>query len=179
MKGITLISITSLFLFTGCERKPDAASSSATVAPGIQLDDWFSPSPPAGAQAIHLIRSQVKSGDEVTISGRIMGRSKPFVDGRAAFILGDPAKLTPCNERPDDECEEPWDVCCDSAEAKKIGTATIQLVDAEGRVLKQSLKGSHGLTELATVTLTGVVAPESSPESLIINATRIHVGPKS
>jgi hypothetical protein len=179
MKGITLISLTSLFLFTGCDRKPDAAASTATVAPAMQLDDWFTANAPADPQAIHLIRSQVKSGDEVTISGKIMGRAKPFVDGRAAFILGDPAKLTPCNERPDDECEEPWDVCCDSAENKKIGTATIQLVDAEGRVLKQSLKGSHGLTELATVTLTGIVAPESSPDSLIINATRIHVGPKS
>jgi hypothetical protein len=42
-------------------------------------------------------------------------------------------------------------------------------------VLKQDLKGVHGLTELSVVTLTGTVAKSSTPEALIINASQLHV----
>lgn len=179
MKSIALVSLTSLLLFTGCEKKSEStATTDAAKAADSQLDQWFTQQAPADPAAIHLIRTSAKPGDEVTISGRIMGRSQPFVDGRAAFILGDPAKLTACNDRPDDECETPWDNCCDTKEAKQTGTATIQITGADGRVLNQSLKGVHGLTELANVTLTGKVAPNSTAEALVINATVIHVAAK-
>lgn len=179
MKSIALVSITSLLLFSGCGRKSETAATSDAAKPAdAQLAQWFTDQVPVDPVAIHLIRSTAKPGDEVTVSGRIMGRSQPFVDGRAAFILGDPAKLTPCNERPDDECKTPWDNCCDSKEARQEGTATIQITGPDGRVLNQSLKGVHGLSELATVTLTGKVAPNSTAEALVINATLIHVAAK-
>jgi hypothetical protein len=98
-----------------------------------------------------------------------------FVDGRAAFILGDPDVLTACNEVPGDECETPWDVCCESPEDKKRATATIQIVGADGRVLKEPLEGVGGLKNLAKVTVSGKVAEGSSADLLIINATAIGI----
>jgi hypothetical protein len=173
MKSLPLISITSLFLFAACDDR--AKSTATTTAPAMSLDSWFVETAPADPQPIHLIRTTAKPGDEITVSGRIMGRMNLFVEDRAAFILGDPAKLTPCNAIPGDECDTPWDTCCDSKEAKLEGTATIQITGEDGRVLKHSLKGVHGLTELSTVTVTGTVDKASTPEALILNALKIHV----
>jgi len=139
------------------------------------LDPYFTTSAPADPKQISVLRTTAKPGDEVTVTGLVMGREKPFVEGRAAFILGDPGKLTPCNKMPDDHCKTPWDACCDSPELKKEGTATIQIIGADQRVLKQNLKGEHGLKELSTVTLTGTVDKSSTAEALIINATALHV----
>jgi len=83
--------------------------------------------------------------------------------------------LTPCNEIPGDECETPWDCCCDSKEDKKAGIATIQIAGPDGRVLKEGIEGVGGLAKLATVTVTGKVAEGSSADSLVVNATAIHV----
>jgi hypothetical protein len=133
--------------------------------------------PPSGeSKSIHLIRATAKPGDEITVSGKIMGNAKPFVDGRAAFILGDPEVLTPCNLDPSDKCTTPWDACCDSPEDKKRGIATIQVVGADGRVLKEPVEGVGGLVNLTTVTVTGKVAEGSSTDVLIINAQAIRSG---
>lgn len=104
-----------------------------------------------------------------------MGNASPFVEARSIFILGDKEVLTACNEVPGDACETPWDNCCDSKEDKKRGTATIQVVDANGRVLKEPVEGVGGLAKLAEVIGTGRVAEGSSAESLVVNATAIDV----
>ena len=81
--------------------------------------------------------------------------------------------LTPCNEDPADKCTTPWDNCCDSPEDKKRGIATIQVVGADGRVLKEAVEGIGGLKNLATVTVTGKVAEGSSSDLLIVSAVAI------
>ncbi len=160
----------SAIAIAGCD-KPETEAS----APAQSVDAWFVESPPASAQPIHVVRADARPGDEVTVSGKVMGRTQPFVDGRAAFVLGDTTTLTPCNERPDDECTTPWDVCCDSKEDIREGTATIQIVGENGRVVAQGLKGVKGLKELSTVTVSGTVAESSTPEALVIDASALHV----
>ncbi|RYD32824.1 MAG: hypothetical protein EOP87_12165 [Verrucomicrobiaceae bacterium] len=159
-------------LISSCDEK---AETQAEATPAVSLDPYFTASAPADPQPISSVRTSAKPGEQVTVSGLVMGREKPFVEGRAAFVLGDPTKITPCNKMPDDHCKTPWDACCDTPEAKREGTATIQIVGADQRVLKQSIKGEHGLKELSTVTLTGTVDKSSTPEALIINATALHV----
>jgi hypothetical protein len=124
-----------------------------------------------------LIRTTAKPGDEITINGKIMGNANPFVEGRSVFILGDKAVLTACNDIEGDECETPWDNCCDSKEDKKRGIATVQVVGADGRVLKEPIEGINGLAKLADVTVTGTVAEGSSADLLIINAKAIRANP--
>src|SRR5687767_4576290 len=131
-------------------KKGEAVTTTAPAssAPSAELSKVLA-NPPAGqAQAIHTVRTTSKPGDEITISGKIMGADSPFVAGRAAFILGDPELLTPCNEMPGDTCETPWDVCCETSDEKKQGTATIQVVGSDGRVLKENLEGTGGLAKL-------------------------------
>ncbi len=169
-----LISTTvlSALFFASCEK-----SETVAVAPAADpaFERFFTEKPLGDAQPIHVARTTAKPGDEITLEGQVMGRENVFVNDRAAFILGDPAKLTPCNEMPDDPCETPWDACCDSKELKREGTASIQLVDQDGRVLEGDIKGTSGLKELSSVTVTGTVAPQSTEDALIVNAARIHV----
>jgi hypothetical protein len=174
----TIVTLATLCLLASCEKKsePAAASTASKAAPSAELSKVLSAAPTGTAQAIHTARTTAKPGDTITLSGKIMGNESPFVAGRAAFILGDPEILTPCNEMPGDDCETPWDVCCETQDEKKQGTATIQIVDAEGRALKESLEGVGGLENLAKVTVTGKVAEGSSPDLLVVNATAIQAG---
>lgn len=176
MKIVTLIPLTSLLLLGACQKSTQSTTSVENSA--ASFDEWFSDNAPENPQTIHLLRSTAKPGDEVTVSGLVMGRKQPFVDGRAAFVLGDPSKLTPCNRVPGDKCKTPWDVCCDDDELILESTATIQLLVENNRVLAHSIKGAHGLAELSLITLTGTVDKASTAEALIINATRLHVAPQ-
>ena len=172
----TCLALATAALFASCGKKESAATPLATPAASTALAAVLSASPAGDPKSIHLIRATAKPGDEITVSGKIMGNGKPFVDGRSAFILGDPEVLTPCNEDPADKCVTPWDACCDSPEDKKRGIATIQIVGADGRVLKESIEGVGGLINLATVTVTGKVAESSTADLLIINAQAIRSG---
>lgn len=127
--------------------------------------------------AIPTVRNQAKPGDEVLLEGKIMGVPQPFVEGRAVFVLGDDATITSCDEMADDHCTTPWDACCDPKDVRHQGTATIQVVDADGQLVRQGLKGVHGLKELSSVRISGVIADTSKPEAMIVNATKIYVEP--
>ena len=175
MKTTWLLLATAGLLASCKENTPPSAAAPAT-GPSETLNRVLAAAPAGEPKAIHAIRASVQPGDEITVSGRIMGSSKPFVDGRAVFILGDPEVLTPCNEIPGDGCESPWDTCCDSPEDKKRGTATVQIVDADGRVLKEAVEGVGGLEKLAHVTVAGKVAEGSSADLLLINAQAIRSG---
>ena len=166
------LALATVVLLASCEKKQTATPPAAS-GPSAAFSSVLNAAPTGEPQPIHLIRATAKPGDIITVSGKIMGNDKPFVDGRAAFILGDPQVLTPCNENPADKCTTPWDNCCDSPEDKKRGIATIQIVGADGRVLKEPAAGVTGLANLATVTVTGKVAPGSSADVLIINAQAI------
>ena len=172
-----LIFIASLVgssvLLSSCGKNKPSNAAVAPTSPALEA--VFSTTPSQQAEAIHQARLTAKPGDSLTLKGRIMGNLKPFVEGRAAFILGDPDKITPCNKNPDDGCPTPWDACCDTPEVIKVGTATIQVVDAQGKVLKEPLENVHGLKPLSSVVVSGIVAPGSNPELLVLNAQSIQI----
>ena len=172
----TCLILATAALLASCGKKEATATAPTVIAPSAALSAVLAAAPKGEPKHIHLIRTTAKPGDEITISGKIMGSEKPFVEGRAAFILGDPEVLTPCNENPDDKCSTPWDACCDSPEDKKRGVATIQVVGPDGRVLKEPVEGVGGLFNLADVTVCGKVAEGSSADSLVINARAIRSG---
>lgn len=169
----TCIAIVAFAFLASCDKKEASVTVPTTSAPSATLSAVLAAAPTGQPSPIHLIRTTAKPGDVITVSGKIMGNASPFVEGRSVFILGDPEVLTACNEDPADKCTTPWDNCCDSKEDKKRGTATIQVVDTDGRVLKESIEGVGGLAKLADVTVSGKVAEGSSADLLIINAQAI------
>jgi len=112
------VALATAALLASCEKKETPVIAPTTSAPSAALSAVLGTAPTGEPKPIHLIRGTAKPGDEITVSGKIMGNAKPFVDGRSAFILGDPAVLTSCNEDPTDKCTTPWDTCCDSPEDK-------------------------------------------------------------
>lgn len=176
MKTKTACILIAASLLASCKKEEVSTTTPSTTPPSAALSKVLETSPAGEATPIHLIRTTAKPGDQITVSGKIMGNADPFVEGRSAFILGDPEVLTPCNKNPDDACKTPWDNCCDSKEDKKRGIVTIQVMGADGRVLKESVEGIGGLNKLADVTVSGVVAEGSSVDLLMINAQAIRAG---
>ena len=130
---------------------------------------------PAGAKDVVAVKSQARPGDPVVVRGRVGGSKSPFVDGRASFQLVD-ASLKACGEgTPMDNCQTPWDYCCDDPKEIAAHSASVQVVGADGRPLRTGLSGIGGIKPLSVVTITGTVAAAGDAGTLVINATGIHV----
>lgn len=178
MKQTTLLlTAISIFAFVSCEEKKAATTDDAAAQSKGPLSELVLKSAPDGAKAISEVRKTAKEGDQIVISGKVMGRKDPFVDGRAILILGDPNKITSCDLIEGDACRSPWDVCCDDPDVIKASTVTIQVMDDQGKLVKQGLKGLAGIKELSKLVVTGTVADGSNADNLLINATGIYVQP--
>jgi hypothetical protein len=68
----------------------------------------------------------------------------------------------------------PWDYCCETKEDITANSATIQIVDAKGQVLRTDLKGRRGIKELSELVVTGKVAVAEA-KALVINVSSIVV----
>ncbi len=114
-----------------------------------------------------------KIGDEVILRGRIGGSKTPFVGGRAVFTLMGRG-LKACSENPGDACKTPWDYCCETKTDITAHSATIQISDDKGQVLRTDMKGRRGMKEMTEIVVTGKVAV-SDGKLLVVNATSIVV----
>jgi len=165
-------------LIVGCGKggnEEPAVTTQVTQAPPL-LAAVFS-DVPVGANTVPIpeLRQTAKPGDEVVLEAKVMGTGEPFVENRALFVVGDEETLTSCDILHGDGCATPWDVCCEDPKEIRVGTATIQVVDDSGSILRHSIKGVSGLKELSRLRIAGVVAPNSTEVALIINASKIQV----
>ena len=169
----------SLFALISCkpsEKSPESPETGTAPAQSTSsLDAILLPGAPTGAVSVTEARKDPSPGKEITISGDIIGRTNVFVPNRAMLILGDPGVITSCNRISGDGCPTPWDVCCDDPDVISKSIATVQVVDADGNLLKSGLKGLGGMKELSQLVVQGTIADGSSADNLVINATGIHV----
>ncbi len=152
------------------EAQPQAEAPAASLPEGL-----LATAPLTDAVGVVEARKDVKPGSDIIITGYIGGREEPLVEGRAIFALADAEVMTRCDATPGDACETPWDACCVSPEIKKTAMASVQVVDADGMVLKHTLTGLGGIKPGSTVTVLGKIAPGSSDSALVVNAEKIHV----
>jgi hypothetical protein len=166
------------FAATGCERPsnpppPPKPTTAVVASSGLPASLWLT-SAPADAKPVVEVKTSAALGQDVVLSGRIGGGKDPFVVGRAMFMLADPT-LPSCIERHGPGCPTPWDYCCEPKETVLASTATVQVVDSDGKPLKVGLENEHGLKPLAAVVIAGKVS--SVGDSVVINATGIYVKP--
>lgn len=170
------LAVSILVLLAGCGDPPppepaDAGTGDATGLP----DGLFLAAAPDGPVGVTDAKKSAQEGDEVVLRGRVAGTKHPFVDGRAALTLADMDAVTPCNVNPEDGCQTPWDACCDTPAELVAGTATIEVVGADGKPLAVGLKGAGGIEELSVLVVRGKVARRPDDQVLIVHATGIHV----
>lgn len=171
MKWIALIA-TAMVLWSCTKETKDPVEevkSKASIPSGL-----FVSASPENAVPV-LEARKLKAGDKVVVHGKVMGSKHPFVEGRALFIIGDPEKLKSCDVRPDDECPQPWDVCCETTEDIAAGTVSVQVVGEDGRPLKTGIKGQNGLDNLSNVVIEGTVAKNTTAAAMTINADKIYI----
>lgn len=181
-----------LGLIAGCESKPakstngassttqnsGGATPAATPPATVSLPtDLFVEAAPPDARGVGELKADAQASGSITITGKVGGRVNPFVEGAAIFVLTDGA-LKSCTDLHPGACETPWDYCCEPKDSLMANTATIQVVDKDGKPLRTSLEGAHGLIGLATVTVVGTIA-EKGDDLLIVNAEHIHVTPSA
>ncbi|MDF7799669.1 hypothetical protein P4C99_09335 [Pontiellaceae bacterium B1224] len=164
--------LAGVILMAGCSKEEQSSEIVDVEMPAVFVADPIAGTPVAIPEA----RTQFKAGDEVVLTGLIMGVNHPFVEGRGVFVLGDEGTLTPCDLDHADGCKTPWDACCDPAGVRMAGTATIQVLAEDGKPIRTGLKGVEGLAELSRVTVQGEVAANSTPDAFIVNASALHIG---
>ncbi len=123
---------------------------------------------PTQVVGVSQARSSTPDGEEVTVEGRL----KDFVAGKAAFTIVD-GSLKSCLEE-GDECPTPWDYCCTAPNEVAAKSATVKLIDAEGKVLNGNLKGVNSIDNLSTVVVTGKVEKDATG-NMTIAANKVYL----
>lgn len=107
-------------------------------------------------------------GDKVTVKGAILGEEPVFAENIASFTIGDPAQLLANMKE-----HGSWAADSVPVEIRKNNTMAVQFVDEQGKPIKRSAKGVHGLKEQDAVIITGTIDPHSSPERPVLNIESI------
>jgi len=158
----------------GTEKGSEKAEVKDSAQALAQAEKHFIKEEPKSKVTV-LAARKLEAGKSVTVEGVILGKATPIVKGRAAFVIGDPSVITSCDLREGDNCKTPWDCCCDSKKDIARATLNIQIVDADGMVLKTDIRDIEGLTENSRVVIKGTVDKTSTDKAMTINAESIFV----
>ena len=107
------------------------------------------------------------------VEGFIGGRKNPFAENRAIFILGDNI-LETCDEKSDDSCPTPWDVCCEDRKKILSSTISVQVLDVDGSIINGTLKCFWNRF-WENIKVRGKLNTKSTAEAIILNAEAIQI----
>ncbi len=176
--AIVCLTLMGAFWATGCESKSDNSGDTSADHVDATTSDVFAgifvAQPPANAVAVAALKESGQKKGDVVVRGRIGGRGRPFVDGAAVFVLTD-SSLKSCDQLHGDRCSTPWDYCCETPESLAANTATIQIVGDNGKPLRTSVKGKHGMESLKEIVIKGEIAQRDDEGVLVINAHQIAI----
>ena len=124
---------------------------------------------PIGARGVSAVRETAQDDDQVVVVGRIGGGIKPWIEGRAAFVLVDAAVQLACKEG--ETCSEGC-ACC--AEDLADATALVKFLNAEGRIVPIDARKLLGVKELDAVVVQGTAKRDPSG-NLTVLASGIYI----
>ena len=135
-----LVCITAI---AGCAR------SSGEQLGSSQINRYQLTAEPAGAIDVIDFREQAKDGQAVVVLGRIGGGVKPWIEGRAAFVLADERVSASCEE----ECDENCTLC---AEELASATTLVKVLGEDGKVVPVDARKLLGLADNQIVVVRGI-----------------------
>lgn len=145
---IALLAVVS----TGCGH----SSSAAPTASKPQGQHYLLTAEPTGAVGVLQAKENAKDGEQLMLVGRIGGGQKPWIDGRAAFLLVDDGVAPTCSE---EHCEEG---CAECALALAEATTLVKFVDERGKVQPTDARDLLGVENFQTVVIRGVAARDKA-----------------
>jgi hypothetical protein len=166
------VGLLALLIIPGCQQKGDQGTGGNGRSNG-EGAAYLLDEEPAGAKGVLEIKKGSKDGDAVVVEGRIGGNKKPFLDGLAGFTIVDPT-LKSCSDIPGDNCETPWDYCCEDPTDLQRATALVKFVDEDGKTLKQDARALLGVEPLQTVVVRGK-AKRDADGNLTVLASALYV----
>ena len=98
----------------------------------------------------------------MVLVGRIGGGQKPWIDGRAAFLLVDDGVAPSCA---DEQCE---DGCAECALALAEATTLVKFVDDQGKVRATDARQLLGVENFQTVVVKGVASRDKAGNVSVI-----------
>jgi len=153
----------TLMPLAGCGQSA-ATPKAAGVSTAYHLDKE-----PADAVEVLDARDQAKDGEPIVVVGRLGGGLKPWIDGRAAFLLVDTRILPSCNEG--DKCEEG---CPDCTKEMLAASTMVKFLDEDGKVIPVDARDLLGVKEQETVVVSGV-ANRDKAGNVTIAARKVYV----
>ncbi len=148
---IMFAAMTLAFIAAGCGRSsPGPAASGAK--PDVHLSEE-----PAGAVEILDARDDAKDGEPIVLVGRLGGGLKPWIDGRAAFLLVDTRILPSCADG--DHCEAG---CPDCSKEMLAASTMVKFLGNDGKVLAVDARNLLGVTDESTVVVRGTASRDAT-----------------
>ncbi len=173
----SLSLLTCLSIAAGCSSEsPAPPAAESPVAAAIDGARYLLDSEPDRSAGVIAVRESASDGDDIVITGRIGGSANPWINGRAAFSIVDHS-LTACSDIPGDECEKPWDYCCQT-DKLPTSTALVKFVDDDGNPLAVDSRELLAVKELQTVVVRGK-AKRDDAGNLTVLASQVFVRPEA
>ena len=149
-----LVALLGLAIIGGCQKAGNSGSGESSSGGGSESSQYLLADEPVGARGVLEVKGDVKDGDVVLVVGRVGGRVDPFVKGRASFTIVDPS-LKSCSDRPGDNCETPWDYCCEHPNDLARATLFVKFTDEEGKAVERDARELLGIKPSQTVVVRG------------------------
>ena len=169
---VSLAACLGLIFAIGCTQEPSTTSTSPASVSLVDGSKYLLTEEPDGAEDVIKVREAANDGDDVVIVGRIGGGENPWIEGRAAFSIVD-GSLKACSDIPGDECEKPWDYCCETHKLP-TSTALVKLVDENGNLVRADARELLKVKELSTVIVKGK-AQRDDAGNLTVLASGVYV----
>lgn len=126
------------------------ARSSAEQTAQVQNTKYHLSAEPSRAIDVIDIREKAQDGQAVVVLGRVGGGVKPWIDGRAAFMLVDERVTASCT---DEKCDENCPIC---AQELAEATTMVKFLGQDGKVLPVDARQLLGLAEEQIVVIRGI-----------------------
>jgi hypothetical protein len=152
-KLVSVVAGLGLILAVGCAQESTTDNGTASSADSVAGSQYLLDEEPTGAQDVVAAREGAKDGDDVLVVGRIGGSGNPWIEGKAAFSIVD-GSLKACSDIPGDQCETPWDYCCETDKLPSA-TALVKVVDDDGDLVKTDARDLLKVKPLSTVVVRG------------------------
>lgn len=175
-----IIALAASILLLGCTgAEENTASTNDSTNGGVTIPtSFFSNERPNSVMNLLEVKNTAKVGDSVSFLARVGGRSKPFAEGFAMFVVADPSLISCELKGEGDHCPVPYDYCCEDPKDVKAGLATIQINDEQGVPFRTTAEGQGGLEASKFLIVEGTVLEKNDDGLFTVIADQIWVGGK-